>query len=69
MNFDIPTWLKGLSEDDRQMAALLAANARAEGFAAGVAKADKQAAMNKWLIPVALFGVPVGILIHRYLIG
>lgn len=69
MNFDIPAWLKGLSEDDRKMAAVLASNSRAEGFSAGVAKADKQAAMNKWLIPVALFGVPVGILIQRYLIG
>lgn len=41
---------------------------QSSGFLAGTEKADREMTMNKWLIPLAAFGVPVGMLIQRYLI-
>lgn len=66
--FDGAAWLNPLSTAQRTLIRKLVADGRDEGFASGVEKANRALRMNKWLIPLAAFGVPAGMLIQRYLI-
>lgn len=61
-------WAASLTDEQRQHLGLFTSRARSEGMSAGVAQADKKTTMTKWLIPLAVFGVPAGMLIQRYLI-
>lgn len=69
MNEEVTSWLKSLTEKQRKLLAIVTGAARSEGFQAGAAKADRAYLINKITIPLAVFGVPVGMLIQRYLIG
>lgn len=69
MNSESISWIENLTEKQREMLAEVAGAARSEGFQAGAAKANRAYLINKITIPLAVFGVPVGMLIQRYLIG
>lgn len=68
MNEEVTNWLKSLTEKQRQLLAVVTGTARSEGFQTGAAKADRAYMINKITIPLAVFGIPAGMLIQRYLI-
>lgn len=61
-------WAASLTETQRQHLGMFTSMARAEGFKASSSEVEKESRLKKWLIPLAVFGVPVGMLIQRYLI-
>ena len=61
-------WASGLTDEERQHLAVFTEKSKTEGFQAGAAKADRAYLINKITIPLAVFGIPAGMLIQRYLI-